>query len=138
MLKNKISKFLISAFFLFEKAFGEMEIEEIEVDHENMPEVMPDLPQVQDFENAVEQGGAAVNNVVNEQYLIIAIVVLACIVVALLIVIIYSKLQKPSVKAEQNEMASEKTPSKKDKHIKVSSDMESAVKSFLTRTNLIH
>ena len=138
MLKNNISKFLISAFLLFAKAFGEMEIEEIEVDHENMPEIMPELPQVQDSENAVEQGGAAVSQVVNEQYLIVAIVVLACIVVALLIVIIYSKFQKPSPSADISNPSNENSLFKNDKHVKVSSDMESAVKSFLTRTNLIH
>lgn len=144
-LRNKINTALlfISAFIVSHKAFAEDldigEIDEIEINHDNLeevsPEGMPELPQVQDVEQAVEQSASAMSQIINEHNLIVAVVVLACIVVALLIVIIYSFFQrsqttKPKKNKKQQSIANE--------GFEDSKDLSGAVKSFLTRTNTIH
>ncbi len=140
MLRNKINEFLllISAFIFSNRAFAALEIEEIDINHEDMPEILPDLPQIQEAEQTVQQSGSFLSQYINEQNLIIAVVVLACIVVALLIVIIYSWFQKPS----SNTKRREKEPKVKSSNIEElntsSQDIEGAVKSFLVRTNLMH
>ena len=141
MPRNKINEFLlfISALVFSNKAFAELDIEEIDINHEDMPEILPDLPQVQDVENAVQHSGSFMSQYINEQNLIIAVVVLACVVIALLIVIIYSKFQQPSspkAKKNKNEFTIEIPDD--EEFTKDSKDIEGAVQSFLVRTNLMH
>ena len=140
MLKKKINEFLlvISAFIASNKAFAELEIEEIDFNHEDIPEIMPDLPHVQDVAPAVHQSGSFMSQYINEQNLIVAVVVLACVVVALLIVLIYSLFfQKPSTKKKKSKEFNVDN-SEIEEFTKGSKDIEGAVKSFLVRTNLMH
>lgn len=139
MLK-KINEILlvISVFIASHKAFAEFEIEEIDLNHEDIPEILPDLPQVQDVAPAVQQSGSFMSQYINEQNLIVAVVVLACVVVALLIVLIYSMFfQKPSVNKKKSKEFTVDN-SEIEEFTKGSKDIEGAVKSFLVRTNLMH
>lgn len=138
MLK-RINEFLlvISAFIASHNAFAELEIEEIDLNHEDIPEIMPDLPQVPDAAPAVHQSGSFFSQYINEQNLIIAVVVLACIVVALLVAIISSKLQPSSPKPKKQKFKVDNND-EIGEFITGSSDIEGAVKSFLVRTNLMH
>lgn len=131
-LRDKAVSFLLSCPFLFYKAFAENEIDMIDLEHENIPvmdpDMMPDLPQIQEVENNVAQSATAFFN----EHTLLAIIVLLLLILAVVfgVILLLAKGKKTPVSSKVSDA----------QNIKIETgakDISSAVKSFLIRTDII-
>ncbi len=131
-LRDKTILFFLSCPFLFSKAFAENEIDMIDLEHENIPvmepEMMPDLPQIQEVENNVAQSATAFFN----EHTLLAIIVLLLVILAVVfgVILLLAKGKKTPVSSKVSDTLNTKSEIG-------AKDISSAVKSFLIRTDII-
>ncbi|MBR6162738.1 hypothetical protein IKQ26_02440 [bacterium] len=134
--RNNILSFFASCplFFGLNRALGEVEIDMIDLEHENIPEMepemMPDLPQIQEVENNVAQSATAF---FNEHTLLAIIAILVIVLLVVFGVILFLAKGKRTPVSSANKTTD--TVLKDD--AKNTKDIASAVKSFLIRTEII-
>ena len=134
-LRNKITSFLLVSPFLFPltKAFAEGEIDMIELEQDNIPEMepefMPELPQIEEVENNVAQSATAF---FNEHTLLAIIVLLVLILLVVFGVILLMAKGKRTPHSSSQTSNYQNIPEEAG-----AKDISSAVKSFLIRTEII-